>query len=130
MWIYSPPKPVKPKIPLDLKAEVTGKAEELLNELKKQHIKKPPKGYKWNYIVDLYTKWFRGYFYFCAKYACPGPNAISPFFETRFARMEYVGGKRFNLSFMRHTGEWIELKQWLTVEKCLEAVKSDGFYNP
>lgn len=81
MWIYSPPRLPKPKVPDDLKAEVTERAGQLIEELKKLHIKKPPKGYKWNYIVDLSTKWFRSYFYFCAKYACPGPNAISPFFE-------------------------------------------------
>ena len=105
MWVYSPPKSPKPKVPDPLKAEVTAKAEKLIQELKTEHVKKPQKDFKWNYIVDLYTKRFKNYFYFCAKYACPGPNTLSPFFETRFARMEYVGDRRFNLSFMRHTGE-------------------------
>jgi hypothetical protein len=130
MWVYSPPKPPKPKVPDDLKAEVTAKAEKLIEELKPLHIKEPPKGHQFNYIVDLYTKWFRSYFYFCAKYACPGPYALSPFFESRFARMEYVGERRFNLAYMRHTGEWIELEQGLTVDKCLKAIKEDPYYIP
>ena len=130
MWMYVPPKPPKPKVPEELKVEVTAQAEMLIEGWKPQHIKKPPKGHQFNYIVDLYTKWFRSYFYFCAKYACLGPTAISPFFETRFTRMEYVGGRRFNLAFMRHTGEWIELEQGLTVNACIEAIKRDAYYQP
>jgi hypothetical protein len=61
-------------------------------ELKPEHIKPPPKNAKWNHIVDLYTKWHRKYFYFCAEYACPGPSAMSPYFEMGFARLKYTGG--------------------------------------
>ena len=130
VWMYVPPKPPKPKVPEDLKVEVTAQAETLIEEWKPRFIKEPPKEYQFNYIVDLYTKWFRSYFYFCAKYACPGPTAISPFFETRFTRMEYVGGRRFNLAYMRHTGEWIEVEQGLTVNACMEAVRRDPYYHP
>lgn len=130
VWMYVPAKPPKPKVPEDLKAEVTAKAAPLIEEWKPLYIQKPPRGYRLNYIVDLYTKWFRSYFYFCAKYACPGPTALSPFFETRSARMEYVGGRRFNLAYMRHTGEWIEVEQGLTVNTCMEAIKKDAYYHP
>jgi hypothetical protein len=106
MWVYSPP---KPKVPDAVKVGVETKAMALVNDiLKPEHVKPPPKNAKWNYIVDIYTKWHRNYFYFCAKYACPGPNALSPFFDTGFARLEYAGGvgqqSRFHLSYMRHTG--------------------------
>ncbi len=130
MWVFSPPKPPKPKVPDDLKAEVTAQAEALIQELKPIHIKEPPKDYLWNYVDDLYGKWFRSYFYFCARYACPDPRALAPSFEIRFARMEYVGNQRFSLSYMRHTGEWIELEQDLTIEKCLRAIKDDPYYIP
>jgi len=77
-WVYSPP---KPNVPYSLKVEVEAKAMTLVNEiLKPEHVKPPLKNAKWNYIFDLYTKWHRNYFYFCAKYACPGPSALSLFF--------------------------------------------------
>jgi len=132
IWVYSPP---KPKVPDAVKTELEGKATELINTvLKPEHVKPPPKDTKWNYIVDIYTKWHRNYFYFCAKYACPGPNVISPYFETGFARLEYtgsVGGKRhFNLSYMRHTGKWWEIRHGLTVEECLAEIRDGGFFQP
>jgi hypothetical protein len=130
MWIYSPPRPPKPKISDDLKAELTEKAEQLLQEWRPKDIKPPPPGYQFNYIVELYGKWFRSYFYFCAKYACPGPAALSPFFEARFTRLEYVGDRQFNLAFMRHTGQWVETERGLTIDQCLRSIREDSFYQP
>lgn len=88
-WVYNPP---KPKLPDTVKVYVEAKAMALVNDiLKPEHVKPPPKNAKWNYIIDLYTKWHRNYFYFCARYACPSPNARSPFFDIGFARLEYAG---------------------------------------
>lgn len=126
VWMYSPPKQPKPKIPDTLKAEVTTRATELIDTvLKPNNIQPPPENPRFNYIVDIYGKWFQSAFYFCAKYCCPGPNAISPSFELKFARMQYAGNNHFHLAFMRHTGEWIELYTDQTVDECLTAVKDD-----
>ena len=130
-WVYSPSRPPKPKVPEAAKTEVTKAAEELVETiLKPQYVKPPSKDEQFNYIIDIYTKWYRNYFYFYAKYACPGPNAISPFFEAKFARLEYVGGNRFHLSFMRYTEEWVELHQNLSLNECLEAIRNEPYLHP
>lgn len=130
-WVYSPPKPAKPKVPDDVKTAVQAKANVLIEtRLKPAFIEPPPAEPRFNYIVDLFTKWYRGYFYFCATYASPGPYAISPSFETKFARLEYLGPDRFNLSFMRHTGEWVELYQAIPLDECLTAIQEDGWFHP
>lgn len=130
-WIYQPPKPPRPNVPASVKAEVTQKATLLVETLlKPRHIKPPPKNARFNYIVDLNTKWHRHYFYFCAKYAVPGPNALAPFFESKFARLEYIGRNRFNLSFVRHTGEWIEIALNHSLDECLAAISEGGFFEP
>jgi hypothetical protein len=132
MWVYSPPKPKGTDV---AKVELEAKATELINTvLKPEHVKPPPKNAKWNYIVDIYTKWHSNYFYFCAKYACPSPNAMSPYFETAFARLEYSGGvggqSRFNLSYMRHTGKWWEIRHGLSLEQCLAEIREGGLFQP
>jgi len=131
-WVYGPP---KLKVPDDVRVRVEIKAMELADTvLKPEHVKPPPKNARWNYIVDLYTKWHRNYFYFCAKYVCPGPNALSPFFDIGFARLEYVGGvgqkSRFNMSYMRHTGRWWEIYHGLLLEQCLAEVREGGLFHP
>ena len=130
MWLYSPPKRSKPKVLADVKAAVTEQAEHLLAEWRPRHITAPPPGYQFNYIVELYGKWFRSYFYLCAKYACPGPTALSPFFEAQFAWLEYIGDRRFNLAYMRHTGQWTELEQGLTIDQCFQSLREESFYQP
>ena len=71
-WVYSPPKSKKPQVPEGIKLEVSKAAENLIKTfLKSQYVQPPPEDKRFNYIVDIYTKWYRNYFYFCAKYACP-----------------------------------------------------------
>ncbi len=130
-WVYSPRKAPKPKVPESVKGELEKKAEKLVETvLKPQHVEPPPEEALFNYMVDIYTRWYRSYFYFCSRYHCPGPNAISPYFEDKFARLEYVGNGRFNLSFMRHTGKWVEIYTDLTMDESLEAVRDDPWFHP
>jgi hypothetical protein len=130
MWVYGPPKTPKPKVPAGVKVSVDRKATELVETvLKPKCIKSPPDEELFNYVVDIYTKWYRNYLYFCAKYCCPGPNARSPYFESKFARMEYAGGNAcFNLSFMRHTGQWIGIYQDIPLDECLRAIRNDPWF--
>lgn len=128
-WVYSPKKPAKPKVPEAVKGEVEAKAGELIETvLKPKFVKPPPKDKRWNYIIDVGSKWYRSSFYFSSLYACPGPNAVSSTFESKFARLEYVGSERFNLSFMRHTGQWVEIYTGLTLKECLDAIQNDPWF--
>ena len=118
-------------VPDGMKREVETKATTLIDTvLKPRYIEPPPQEPQFNYLVDLFTKWHGRYFYFCSRYAVPGPNAIEPFFEDRFARLEYLSRDRFNLSFMRHTGQWIEIYSHLTLDECLDAVRDDPWFHP
>jgi hypothetical protein len=132
VWMYCPPRPPKPKVPEPVKAEVAAKAAELLNaHLKPTYIEPPPKNPRFNYIVDITTKWHRNYFYFCTTRACPFPDALSPFFETRFARMEYLGESgQFDLAYMRHTGQWWVIYRGLSLDECLAAIKNEMHFQP
>jgi hypothetical protein len=127
-WIYSPP---KPKPPEGIKTTVKAKADDLVETvLKPQHIKPPPEDMRWNYVVDIYTKWHGSFFYFCAKYANPRPGAIASHFETRFARLEYVAKDRFHLSYMRHTGKWWQVYPDLSLDECLDTIEDDPLFMP
>ena len=67
---------------------------------------------------------------FVATYACPFPDAVSPTFDTNFARLEHTATGRFNLAFMRHTGKWHELFSGQTLEECLTAIRDDAWFHP
>ena len=114
-----------------IKAEVDQKATDLIeNVLKPKHIEPPPKGHQLNYLVDITTKWLGSKCYFVSVYACPGPNAMAPTFETKFARLEYVGNAKSNLAFMRYTGQWVQLYEGLSVDDCMTAIRDDPWFQP
>ena len=114
-----------------IKQEVNRKAGDLIqNVLKPKHIQPPPTGHQLNYLVDITTKWLGSKCYFISVYRNLGPHAVSPTFETKFARMEHVGNAKFALSFMRHTGQWVELYDALTVDECLKAIQDDPWFQP
>jgi hypothetical protein len=130
-WVYRPKKMSSPKIPESLKSDVGTKADELIESyLKPTFIKPPPQDDRFNYLVDISSKWYRNYFYFCCRYCCPGPNAISPHFDDKFARLEYVGKDNYNLSYMRHTGKWQAVYDDLTLEECLKAIRDEALFQP
>ncbi len=126
-WMLPTPENAKAPLPDSIKSDLDAKATKLVKDvLKPRYVQPPPEDARFNYITDVWTKWIGGALYFGATYACPGPNAISPSFESRFARLEHVGGGRFVLSYMRHNDKWFRLPGILTADECLDAVANDG----
>lgn len=128
-WNIRPAKKRAP-VPVSLKTEVDTKAMDLIqNVLNPRYVKPPKEDEQFNYITDIQAKWFRNNFYFVATYACPGPNAISPTFEAKFARMEPLGDGTFALYAMRYTGkEWVGVFDALTVDECMKAIQDDPWF--
>jgi hypothetical protein len=130
-WAMYPRKTSTASLPESLKMEVTSKANELIETvLKPKYIQPPPENPQFNYIVDIYVKWYHKAFYFCAKYHVAGPNPVEPSFEAKFARMQYAGNNRFHLAFMQHSGQWVELYTGLSLDECLAAIRDDPFFQP
>ena len=128
-WTWAPTKPKV--VPMGVKDEVTTLAHQLVErELKPAYVQTPPKKPRWNYIVDIFTKWRGRYFYLIARYVCPGPNAISPFFEVGFARLEYLSNGQFNVAYMRHTGNWWEVRTDMTLANALQAIRNEPIFHP
>lgn len=127
-WFYNP----KSKdVHEDLRTEIEHKARNIIDsELKKKYIKGKNPNNDYNYIADIYYKWIGNRFYLCSKYNCPSRRAISPSFESKFARLEYIGFDKFQLFFMRHTGQWIKLHQDISLEKAFKAIREEPSFMP
>jgi len=130
-WVYSPPKPKKPKVPEHVKQMVTQQANDLIESvLKPKYIKPPPENPHWNYLTDIFSTWYRNDCYFCTTYASPSPRAIRPTFEARFARMEYGSDGRYTLSYFRHTGQWWEVYPGVTLDEAFQKIEDDSLFHP
>jgi hypothetical protein len=114
-----------------IKLEVQRRAQELIDStLKPRHLQPPPRKPRFNYLVDIHCQWRGPYFYFGSTYCSPGPHALSPSFESKFARLQYAGDGRFNLAYFRHTGRWWEVAQLLSLEECLSRIEAGGVFTP
>ena len=126
-WIVGPAKRRTTSLPGTAKDEVETKGKEMIEHvLKPKHVLPTPEGSRFNSIVDITIKWLGSKCYFVSIYRTPNQHT----FETKFARMEYVGNARFNLSFMRFTGKWVELYARQTVDECLKAMKDEPWFMP
>ena len=129
--MLKPARTLKTSIPDAIKSELETKAANLIETvLKPKHVVPQKPDIEFNYVSDIGTKWYRNYFYFFATYTCPGSNALSPSFESNFARMEYLGAGRFALSFHRHNDEWVKLYAAQTIFECLKAIQKDAWFIP
>lgn len=122
-WVYSPPRKPKPKVPDEIRQALQEKGDEIVEKIfKSEYLKPVPEQLTINHLIGFYTKWYRNYFYFCSKYKCP-PEAYSSSFESKFARIEYIGNNKFELSYMRHTGQWGQLGTG-TMDDCLKSIST------
>jgi hypothetical protein len=113
------------------KAQVEAKARELIEAvLRPRQVKPPVEGSLANYLTDISLKWHGTTLFFVSVYACPGPNALSPGFEERFARLRPAGAGCFELAFMRHTGQWVPFYEGLTLDECLATIRDDPWFMP
>jgi len=95
------------------------------NELQKRE---PDKEY--SYVVDIYTKWYQNYLYFCEKYKAEFENRLADEFETKFARLEFISEDNFNFSYFRHTGQWHVVIENITLKHCLEMIIQNPDFQP
>jgi hypothetical protein len=127
----SPGKKPKTSLPGTVKDEVDTKARELITTvLKPKHVRPPAKDDGFSHITDISIKWLGLKCYFVSTYCNPGLHTVSTSFETKFARMEYVGDGNFALSFQRHTGQWVRLYEAISVDECLTAIRDDPRFQP
>jgi hypothetical protein len=121
--------PPKCKLSKWQKQSLQREADQFVAEFYKPAIKPPPDDPRFNYIVDYSTKWHGAYLQFIAKYACPGPNALSPFFETAFARLGYFGPDSWNIWARRHNDQWMLLGSGMTLPECFEEMRTNPWFH-
>lgn len=124
-------KKVNPKVPENVKSSVNMIIGQFINDyLKPKYIQPPPENRRFNYITDIFSRWHHHYLHLCTTYNSPHPDAISPSFELKFTRLEYISNDCYNMSYMRHTGQWREIYRGMTLDECIETIKEDSFFAP
>ena len=86
---------------------------------------------EFNYCVDIFGKWHGNKYRFMQRYRNDLPyQYVEPEFIAPFARLEYVGRDRFDLSYFRHTEQWWPVDRGVSLAEALELLESNGIYHP
>lgn len=129
VWVYAPSKVKKEKLTEIQKIEISKKCQPLVDEFKDKYISpNPDKTY--SYCIDIYTKWYQNYLYFCEKFKDESENRIKDEYEDKFVRLTYIKKDCYQFSYMRHTGKWFLVSENLTLEECFEMMQENPNFHP
>jgi len=128
-WILSPKKDSKTKLTESEKIEIQNYFQPLIDGFKKQYIQENPDK-EFNYLIDVYSKWYQNYFYLCEKFKSEHPNRLVDEFEEKFVRLKFTAKNQFEFSYFRHTGQWFLVADGLTMEDCRDMILSNPNFQP
>lgn len=111
------------------KNRVENQCQPLIEKLKSQYVLKNP-DIRYNYLVDIYIKWYRDYLFFCGKYKSENPDRLVGEFEDNFVRLKIIKPDNFEISYMRHTEKWFLIAHDLPLKECLEMIESTPTFHP
>jgi hypothetical protein len=85
---------------------------------------------EWSYPVDIFGKWHGTKHRFVERLRNDGADGSATEFDAPFARLDYVGPDRFDLSYHRHTGQWWCLYRSVPLAEALGLMESQGHFHP
>lgn len=85
---------------------------------------------EFNYPVAIGGKWHGNKYRFFTRYRSETQFSYRPEFEAPFARLEYVSRDCFDLSYHRHTGEWLRIFERLSLKDALDTIESVPNFTP
>ncbi len=112
------------------KSHVAAACEELIANVLKPRFLPEIRPTAFNCPVAIYGKWHGTKYRFITRYRSDDPTSISPEFEAPFARLGYLGRDRFELSWHRHTGEWLCLHQGISLAEALRLIETESYFQP
>jgi hypothetical protein len=118
------------KPPAGEKSAITAACEKFIAEVLKPRFLPAICPTEFNYPIAIYGKWHANKYRFITRFRSDDPRSSEPEFEAPFARLEYVSRDRFDLSYHRHTGEWLCIFQRVSLTEALELIESMPHFHP
>jgi hypothetical protein len=89
---------------------------------------------RFNYAVELLGKWRGNRYSFATRFRSGFPDNTGEEFNSAFTRLDYVegtpAGPRFDVMWLRHTGQWFRLHAGVTLEEALHLIDTDSRLHP
>ena len=128
VWAARPPRPVAPE-PGE-KAAIIEACEFFVANVLKPRFLPAIVPTEFNYMVDIRGDWRAGRYRFVRRYRSGMEHNAGDEFDAPFARLDHMGPNRFDIHWMRHTGQWWPLHAGLTLTAALETLETNPVLHP
>jgi hypothetical protein len=112
------------------KVAIVAACEAFIRDVLKPRFLPEIKPTEFNYPIDIFGDWRAGRYRFLQRYRSDSFNRIRDEFDAPFARLDFMGPDRFDIYWMRHTGQWWPLHRDVTLEQALRLMIDDGHLHP
>ena len=85
---------------------------------------------EFNYKIAIHGAWAAGRYRFMQRYRSGWESNRGAEFDAPFARLDRMGPDRFDIHWMRHTGEWWPLHAGVTLAEALRILETDQVLHP
>lgn len=83
-----------------------------------------------NYAIDIRCAWAGGRYRFLTRYRVGSGENAGNTFDAPFASLVRTGRDRFDLDWMRHTGQWWPLYEGKSLAQALRILETDELLFP
>jgi hypothetical protein len=128
MWVQAKPRPQSPDE--REKQTIITACEAVINNVLKPRYLPEIKPTNHNYPIDIHGDWRAGRYRFMARFRSGFPDNAGQEFDAPFPRIDRMGPDRFDIYWMRHTGQWWPLYQGKTLAEALDIIGSDLVLRP
>jgi len=129
VWAPKPPRPVLPDAG-ERRAIITACEALIRDVLRPAHVPEEITPTGFNYLVDITGAYAGGRYRFIRRYRSGFEDNLGREFDDPFARIDRMGRDNFDVHWMRHTGQWWPLHHGLPLAGALQAVVTDGVFQP
>ncbi|MPZ11705.1 MAG: hypothetical protein GEU89_16085 [Kiloniellaceae bacterium] len=116
------------------KAVIAAACEDFIARTLKSRFLPEVRPTEFNYPVDIFGKWRGSRYSFIMRYRSGFPDNLGEEFNAPFTRLDHVeehlSDIRFNVMWLRHTGQWWCLHSSVTLEEALRLIESDELLWP
>ena len=85
---------------------------------------------QFNYPIDIHGDWRAGRYRFMVRYRSGYEDNAGWEFDAPFIRLDHMGRDRFDVYWMRHTGQWWPLYSGLTLAESLRTIEDHSHLCP
>ena len=128
IWMATPPRAPKPNE--SEQQTIIAACEALIANVLKPRFLPEIKPTAWNYKIDIHGDWPGGRYRFMARYRSGFEDNLGQEFDAPFARLDHMGPDRFDIQWMRHTGQWWRLHTGVTLAQAMHILETDGILHP